>query len=191
MIARMKKNSQKTINVYLDSIQNLVGNDDFGEKNNLSLNEKFNDFLMDAAEKIRVVDSIKINIWSKNLSEEDKQLAVQLIKKFYLKKIQKSLYERKRKSKKWRIRFVFGILFLAICHGISLLFSLLGQTSFYNLMQDSFEIMGWVAIWEPAYYFLFTKKDDSLELNSYIRLAYADISFLTESSEVLDEGKNG
>lgn len=191
MIARMKKNSQKTINVYLDSIQNLVGNDDFGEKNNLSLNEKFNDFLMDAAEKIRVVDSIKINIWSKNLSEEDKQLAVQLIKKFYLKKIQKSLYERKRKSKKWRIRFVFGILFLAICHGISLLFSLLGQTSFYNLMQDSFEIMGWVAIWEPAYYFLFTKKDDSLELNSYIRLAYADISFLTESNGVLDEGKNG
>lgn len=177
---KIKNNPSRNVDLYIDTVEDLFSHDNYGNKNRLTLNDKVDEYLLNAAKEITIKYSIKVIIHTKSFSDYEKSVSRKIIKEYYRKKTHILFEERKKKAKQWRIRLLFGILFLAICHGISLLFALAGETSFSNLMQDSFEIMGWVAIWEPALYFLFTRKEEAYELSDYLQLENSDIDFITQ-----------
>lgn len=168
---KIRNSPPKDVELYVDSIDELFCQKDFSRANCFMLNEKISEYLMKEAEEIAINHSICIKLHIKYGKFEDGKTAEKLIHEYYKRNTEKLLKVRKKKSKQWRLRLFLGILFLAVCHGISLIFSIVGgENSFSNLMQDSFEIMGWVAIWEPALYFLYTKREETYELSDSLQL---------------------
>lgn len=80
-------------------------------------------------------------------------------------------------NKKWYFRLFKGTFFLAACLvGASILNSSFFDThSFAKVMSESLGIIGWVAIWEPADYFMFARRDNQNQLLKYIFLHQAEI----------------
>ena len=63
--------------------------------------------------------------------------------------------EFRQLMKRGRTSLAVGLLFLAVCLGISELFATLGQGALANFLKESLTIGGWVAMWRPLEIYLY------------------------------------
>lgn len=173
-ITRMNSLPSITVPLYLNSAEDLISTNNFSASEPYSLNENVKEYLNKAAEEITIKNTIKIEIHFRNKKETQIDCE-NIIHNYYNNELNKLIADYKKNSKHWRFRLLFGVIFLAACHGLSLLFSSLKDSSLTNLLQDSFEIMGWVAIWEPSTYFLFSRRTEGYTISDCFQLKNAKI----------------
>lgn len=58
-----------------------------------------------------------------------------------------------------------------------------GGHPFFEVLSEGFSIIGWVALWEPATYFLYGRGDDRRTLFDYMRLHRATVTIQDEQKE--------
>lgn len=106
------------------------------------------------------------------------------VEKFYENKAIKKHRFNNAENKKWYFRLFRGTFFLAACLvGASILnSSLFDAHSFAKVMSESLGIIGWVAIWEPADYFMFARRDNQNQLLRYIFLHQAEMKIKRTAS---------
>lgn len=171
IVEKLKLNPEKSVDLYIDSVDELICYNDYSTKDKVTLNEDIAEYLLQKAKDITINYSVCINLHIKNKGFDDSQLADKVIHNYFAKKTEELVKAKKKKSAQWRIRFIRAILFLSTCHGASLALSMMGKdAAIVELLQDSLEIVGWVAIWEPALYFIYTRKEESYELSDYVQL---------------------
>lgn len=125
--------------------------------------------------KVPCVVELKIKV-SSNFELSDEEIC-STVEKYYENKAIKKHRFNNAENKKWYFRLFKGTFFLAACLvGASILnSSLFDAHSFAKVMSESFGIIGWVAIWEPADYFMFARRDNQNQLLRYIFLHQAEI----------------
>ena len=176
---KIEKLPVKSVDIFIDSIDDLKERSGFGSKTEFSLSKDAANFLDENAAGITVKYSLALNFHVKNKSEKDLQTAENLIKAHYSEKLKKMLLQKKKNSKNWSLRFYFGIAFLFLGHTASYLLTLLCKNeALSSVLGDSLEIIGWVAIWEPASYFLFKTKEETQEITDCFQLKYSKINVI-------------
>lgn len=173
-INRMNSLPSITVPLYLNSPEDLVDSNNYSSASPVTLNDSIKEYLNKAAEEITIKNSIKIEIHFRNKGDCTIDCE-KIIHDYYGSELNKLIAEHKKNSKHWRFRLLYGVIFLAACHGISLLFSSLKDSALTNLLQDSFEIMGWVAIWEPSTYLLFSRRSEGQTISDCFQLKNAKI----------------
>lgn len=133
------------IDVYLKNI------DDFKNKFNYNeLNNELGEYIFNKAiiQKITRKKGLKINIQTDfELSEQEKDNMVDILRSYYGNKIKIELIYLKKSYIKSAILFIIGIVLLMAAYFFEHL------TKF--LLPEIFIIVGWLAIWEMGYNVLF------------------------------------
>lgn len=113
----------------------------------------------------------------KNFQLSDEEIKTS-VSDFYKEKAIIQLEKNEKEKKKWIRNGISGMIFLAAClvgaHVLNQ--SYFDDHSFAKVMSESLGIIGWVAIWEPAEYFLFKRKENNEFLIKNLLLHLADVT---------------
>ncbi len=176
---KIEKLPVQNVDIYVDSINDLKEKSGFGTEKDFSLNKDAASFLDENASGITVKYSLALNIHVKNKSKDDFKTAENLIHSHYSEKLENMLLQKKKNSKSWSFRFYLGIAFLFLGHTASYLLTIFCKNeALSSVLGDSLEIIGWVAIWEPASYFLFKTKEETQEITDCFQLKYSKIKII-------------
>lgn len=156
---------------------NIADFDDLYEKFDVDkletrdLNSDFEAYLMDKIDKVDYLPNLTIHIHCpQNLELSDELIKKACVNHFEEKSIFQ-LHQNHLMLRKWTSGLIGGFFFLGLCLLASniLKYPQFDVKPFCKVLSESFSIIGWVAIWEPACYFLFSKKEDKRKLrNCYI-----------------------
>lgn len=162
-INKLKSLPTKTVPLYLNSAQDLIDSNNFAGPDALILNPAVKEYLDKAAAEIPINNSITIELhFRERLTIKEKKIdCKKIIQDYYTKELETKFAEHKKNTKHWQFQLFLGLIVLAIFHVISILINTFADNSVSELLTTSFEIMGWVAIWEPSTYFLFRRKEES------------------------------
>lgn len=75
-------------------------------------------------------------------------------------------------DRRWNTNFILGLFFLGLCLLGAHIFHLprFDGRPFFSVLRESLSIIGWVAIWEPTGYFLFSRKENKKALKNFLML---------------------
>ena len=120
-------------------------------------------------------------ILSKEFACSEEQVQ-QALKNHFSNRAKSRLRQIGKESVKRAFDLIWGVLFLGVCLVTSHFLHINSQTyAFLEVLGESASIIGWVAIWEPASYFIYQKREDKNEVALYSCLAMANITTRRES----------
>lgn len=172
---QLKKNlNTETINVALKSKEDFYNLYDVKK----TLAPDLDEYIFRKAELINVPSVLQLNFMvSKDFPVSDEEIKTS-VSDFYKEKSVIQLEKNEKDKKKWIRNGISGMVFLAACLvGAHILNqSFFDEHSFAKVMSESLGIIGWVAIWEPAEYFLFQRKENKELLIKNLMLHLADVT---------------
>lgn len=164
------------INLKLNSQDDFFCHFDCSPLEERSINQELEDYLIGKLDSLNITSRLNIQFSIPEASD------VQAIKKafshHFSTKARNTLALNRKKARRWRINLILGLIFLAICLLAAHILSLpaFEEYTFAKVLSESLGIIGWVAIWEPAEYFLFAWREDASNLQKLMRLHSAKIS---------------
>ena len=164
------------IPVILAGLDELVYKHDPHSREESRLNLVIEDYLFEEVEAAPLNAHLNIKIHFDNRKDGDLEAAQKIIKNNFRRILKHELILKKRENRKWRLNLIVGSIFLAICLVINHLLGMKESTPLINFLKESFGIIGWVAIWEPATYFLYGWREGGARFNYAIRLKNANVS---------------
>jgi len=171
---QLKKNlNVEVINVVLNSKEYFC--DSYDE--NKALSPALDDFIFQKLDIISGPAILQINFKvSKDFPLSDEEIK-SLVASFYKEKAVIQLEKNEKEKIKWIRNGLSGMIFLAACLVGAHLFNqaFFDEHSFAKVMSESLGIIGWVAIWEPAEYFLFKRKENNELLIKNMLLHLSDV----------------
>lgn len=92
------------------------------------------------------------------------------------------LLQNSRTTRIWLFRVLFAVVFLGLCLVLAHVCRQRSETTpFFGVLGEGFGIIGWVAIWEPALFFLYGWQQNMRTLRSYMRLHHATVSVVADN----------
>ena len=171
-----KNEAPYDIPVILDGIDELVYKHDPHSREESRLNLVIEDYLFEEAENAPLRAPLNIRIQFDQKKDGDLETAEKIIRNNFKRILHHEVLLKKREMRKWRLNLVTGTLFLAACLIMNQILGMREQTALVNFLKESFGIIGWVAIWEPAAYFLYGWREGSARFNFAIRLKNANVT---------------
>ena len=176
ILNRVNKNKESSIiPITLDGITELTYKHDPHTSEQSKLNLVIEEYLIDEADRIPINVPIVIELRFNQKKENDTEIAGQIIANNFRRLVDNELLRKKREIKRWRFNLIIGISFLVICMALSQLFSKFVDGAWASVLKETFSIIGWVALWEPASYFLYGWREDRERITTAIRLQFASV----------------
>ncbi len=175
------KNLKKHLNEYkmdirIRDLEDFYDHFDVDIPETRDLNPELENYLLTEVEKIGYLPDLKVHIHC----PADFELTDEVIKKACINHFEElSILKFKENQKllnKWLLRLVEGTFFLGLCLLASnfLHYPIFDSKPFFKVLSESFSIIGWVAIWEPACYLLYERKEDKRQLKNRFILHSAE-----------------
>ena len=163
---------QETISLKLQNPEQLFNQFDPSPLENRSLSREVEDYLLDQLEELPVASRITVELLIASVTEEEKQKIQAAFENHFKIRAKEQLQKNKKESRKWRVNLLIGLICMAVCLVAA---HILGLPKFEDLpltnaVSESLGILGWVAIWEPAEFFLFGWRENTNNLQQYMRL---------------------
>lgn len=173
---------EDTINIHIDSQEDFFCHFDCSPLSERSLNQELENYLLEKLDSLNVASRLNIHLHVPESSNPE-ALKQAFIHHFST-KARNTLYSNRKSARHWRINLILGLAFLAVCLLAAHILSLPSFEEYTSaqVFSECFGIIGWVAIWEPAEYFLFKWREDAADLQKLMRLHSAKISIDTESA---------
>lgn len=163
------------IPITLDSITEMTYKHDPHSSEQSKLNLVIEEYLLDEVDRLPINTPIIIELRFNQKKETDVDVAAQIISNNFKRVLDNELLRKRREIKRWRFNLVIGIIFLIACMTISQLLAQLADESWTNVLRETFSIIGWVAVWEPASYFLYGWREGREIITTAIRLQHAKV----------------
>ena len=78
--------------------------------------------------------------------------------------------------KKARKNLIRGLAFLIVCVALSVILTNFVDNALVYAFGQSLTVIGWVALWNPAEFYLYNHREEKDEINIMKRLAGASVS---------------
>lgn len=178
ILSSINKSEKPTpVPIILNNIGEMVYKHDPHAPEQSKLNLVIEDYLMESVEHLPPAAPFVIELHFKELNDGDSLLAEQIIRNNFTRVTKGILLQKKREMMRWRFNLAIGFVFLAVCIVLSQLCRMaVKDNEVMRVLQESFSIIGWVALWEPVSYFLYGWREDTGPLNAAIRLRNADVT---------------
>lgn len=168
--------TEAQINVKIENIDDFYNsfNEDVPETRDLSL--ELEEHLLSQVEKLDFLPNLKVNIHCPKNFELSDELIIQACVNHYKELSILQFHKNRKMLNKWIRSMIGGVFFLGLCLLISnyLHYPKFDGKPFCKVLSEGFSIIGWVAIWEPATYLLYHRKDDTRDLRNRLILHSAE-----------------
>ena len=176
----MKKNAEECSSIICMKINNaeeFFNSFDPSQVEEKTIREDVESYLFDRIENIPDSNTVCINLSLPKTFPYSKEQIHTAIKNHFSNKIILLINNIKKESRTRAKDFALGLMFLALCLAAAHFFhSNAYDYPFFKVLGESASIIGWVAIWDPAAYFLYQKRKDKKNLSKYYMLQQAQIN---------------
>ena len=164
------------IDIRVDSVSELYNKYDPSPLPRRYLNDEVEAYILAQMQHAAHNTKITLNFHPVQPEEkENSQIAQSCIHHFKDRAFEQYMLN-KRRVRLWLVSLFFGLLFLSICLAVAHILRQTADVPLFAILSEGFGIIGWVALWEPASYLLYGKRQDSLRLWNYMRLRHAKIN---------------
>ncbi len=172
----------ETISIKADNIGSLFNCYDPSPLQDRELSYEVQEYILSQCKKIPAPTRIRLAIYLNAKENIDSKTIQDSINNFYKNKAKEQLYSNTKEHRKWIKNLIVGLICLGFCLTAAHILSLpqFEQLSFSKVLSESLGILGWVAIWEPAEFFLYGRKEISNELLNYMKMHKAQIDIIVK-----------
>ncbi|AEE15838.1 hypothetical protein [Treponema brennaborense] len=169
------------IQVRIESPESLFDPFDPSPPDNKNINGQLEEYLVEAVKAIKLAVPVKIRVVVSEKSGITDDVRATITRHFH-RKAEKTIAANKRRMRAGRINLITGVAFLAVCLAASQFFALpvFREKDLFNTLNQSFGIIGWVALWEPATFLLYGWRESAQDVTAYVRLSLAEIEFAVQ-----------
>ena len=168
--------TKSSINIVLPDIAELYNRLDPSPLDERSLNHEVTEYLYDRVDRIPRFSQLAINLSVPATEGLDAAEVAQSITNYFGHKALDQLISNRKSLRHWRWNLILGMAALSIfLFGAHLLKLHVEDVPFFAVLSEGLSIVGWVALWEPANYFLFGIRNDHAMLRRYMRLHRAKV----------------
>lgn len=175
---------EDTINIRLDDIADLYSKFDPAAPEKRSLNPEAESYIMEEIDHFRHGTRVQVNILVSKVSTDTKngfseETIARSFENHFQARAEEQLILNTKASHRWLRNLLWGSLFLAVSLVSAHILNILSeQVRFLAVLGESLSIIGWVALWEPASYFLYGRQEGARTLRHYMRLHRAKINVI-------------
>ena len=177
---------EDTINIRLKDISALYNQFDPAPLENRALNTEAENYIMEEIDHFRHGSRVQVNILVPKISKNNdfsKEMIAHSFENHFQTRAQEQLILNTKATHRWLRNLLWGSLFLAASLISAHILNILSeQIRFLAVLSESLSIIGWVALWEPASYFLYGRQEGARTLRHYMRLHRAKINILEGES---------
>lgn len=176
-LGHLKKHlTEYQLNVHIESIEDFYNKYDEDGLETRDLNLDLEGHLLGQVEKLDFLPNLKINLVCPKNFELDDDLIVKACVNHFKELSILQFHKNRKMWNKWARRMIGGVFFLGLCLLISnfLHYPMFDSKPFCKVLSEGFSIIGWVAIWEPATYLLYQRKENSRDLRNRLILHTAE-----------------
>ena len=168
---------ERMIFLKVNNTEDLFSSFDPSPLEKCTVKKEIEDYCLEKLEDIPFQSQVSVVIETEIKDEETRRKIAEGLKNHFKNMAKKQIRANRREERKWFLNFVAGLFFLGFCLVTAHILSLphFDRYRLAKVIAESLGIIGWVAIWEPADYFLFDWKDDAVKLKNILRLHLADI----------------
>lgn len=185
---KMKKNSKsliqsieehmkiEQITVHLKSMDQLYCEFDSGPLENRIIRKEVDQYITDQFEDVPITSLCNIKVSIDDFDTSCTMKVKKSLENYYAKKRYQIFTEIRKETAYWIRKLIFGTGILAVCLAAGIIFNrpYFDSFPFAKVIGESLGIVGWVAIWEPAEFFLYDRRKNSKKLATAIRLEHCD-----------------
>ncbi len=126
---------------------------------------------------------IALTFLADDISLYDGEIMRRACANHFTRRAQEQILQNRKSLRRWLYRLAVGIVvlaaFLVLAHFCRLYAD---GHPFFSILSESFGIIGWVALWEPATYFLYGHQDERRMLFNLMRLRHATVTIKSMES---------
>lgn len=164
------------IDIRVDSVSELYNKYDPSPLPCRYLNDEVEAYILGQMQHAAHNTKITLNFHLMHQKEkEDSQIEESCIHHFKDKAFEQYMLN-KRRIRLGLVSLFFGLLFLSFCLAVAHILRQTPNVPFFAILSEGFGIIGWVALWEPASYLIYGKRQERLKLWNYMRLNRAKIN---------------
>lgn len=120
---------------------------------------------------------IALTFLADDVSLYDSEIMRQACAKHFTRRAQEQILQNRKSMLRWLKRLAAGILVLgAFLWAAHFCRVHADARPLYSILSESFGIIGWVALWEPASYFLYGRGEERRTLYNLMRLRHATVT---------------
>ena len=162
------------IPITLDNISELTYKHDPHAKDEMRLNLVIEDYLMEEVLQAPTGSPVVLELRFSQINDGDRELAEKIIRNNFARYLKVQLAAKKKEMKRWRFNLAFGIVFLAGCFTLGQFARIFPSAEMNRIFTESLSILGWVALWDPASYFLYGWREGTENITAALRLKNAN-----------------
>ena len=169
--------NEVTIPIRLSSAEKLYNPLDPAPVQSRELSSEIEAYILKELEYKSSKSRIAIDFIADDLSLYDIEIIRAAFKNHFKRRAQEQLIRNRKSLRRW-LSFLFLALallslFLFLAHFFR---TNAAGHPFFNILSESFAIIGWVALWEPATYFLYGRNAERRLLYKFMRLHHATVT---------------
>lgn len=168
---------EDTIPIRLRSVEDLYNHFDPASEQERELSAEIEAYILKEMEYKPPKSRIAVTFIADDVSLYDIELMRSAFANHFRRRAEEQVIRNRKSANRWLCKFLAAVGVLA-----SLLFAAhffrthSDAHPFYIVLSESLGIIGWVAIWEPATYFLYGRGEERRTLFDFIRLAHATVT---------------
>jgi len=145
------------------------------------LNPDTVEYLVDTVEEMkeRNGECLHVSLFLEKSLYENTELKSRMEKSipaYFSRKVDILEHKHRMSHKKARKNLVRGLLFVIVCVALSVILTNFVDNALVYAFGQSLTVIGWVALWNPAEFYLYLNREEKEEINTLKRLAGASVS---------------
>ncbi len=170
---------EDTVNIRLQNIEDIYCSFDPASPETRGLEPNIEAYILEQLNHFSKKSRVQVNIMLPKITKYSEETVKMGFFNHFKTRAEEQLIINRKENKRWILNLIFGLIFLAICLISAHFFNLLTeQIPFMHVLGESFGIIGWVALWEPATYFLYGNREGIHKLTAYMRLHRAKVNII-------------
>ena len=167
---------ENTIFIHLSSQRELYNSFDPAPESERELSDDVENYIFTELEHKAAKSRIGITFIADDKSLFDTETVKTAFANHFKIRAEEQIIKNRKSLTHWILKFLLGLFVLGAFLFVSHLFktNANGHPSL-SIMGEGFGIIGWVAMWEPAAYFLYGRNDERRTLLDYMRLHRAEV----------------
>ena len=168
---------EDTIQIRLHSGEDLYNHFDPAPEQERELSQEIESYILKELEYKSAKTRIAVTFITDDASLYDIEIMRRAFANHFTRRVDEQIIKNRKSIGLWIHKLFIGIFVLAAFLFLAHFFSIHTKTHpFYSILSEGFGIVGWVAIWEPATYFLYGRSEEKRELFNLIRLMHATVT---------------
>ncbi|ERI93965.1 hypothetical protein HMPREF1982_01273 [Clostridiales bacterium oral taxon 876 str. F0540] len=164
------------LNIAVKNTEEIYQQFGYSSINENTISKDFEEYILGCVKNYPLEEKVKIVIHIRKKDEKELDSLDDHIHKHFCNKLADIELSLKQQFKEWKINMTIGILFLVLCLVLVQVLEAFQHINFMKIIKEGLIIIGWVALWEPVTFILFSWRNLRRDRLYYKKLCSIPIS---------------